>query len=372
MRILHLAKHAHPAPGGMETFVRDLSTEQVRQGHEVSVFCLRRALRPAGTDHAHGAAVTRFAALPFPPFAPLSPGLALGLRSAIRRLRPSVIHLHLPNPAALYAALPPRRVPLVVHWHADVRGSSSRTVRALYPAYRPFEQRCLARAERIVATSPDYLESSPSLAPWRKKCVAVPLGLDAARYPEEQTPEPDRPLVLAVGRLAFYKGFEHLVRAAALVPEADFVIAGDGPRRRALEREKHRPGSAGRVTLPGAISDAELRRHLQQASVFCLPSVDRGEAFGVTLLEAMRYGLPLVTTAVPGSGTAWVNRHGETGLVVSPKDPEGLATAIRRLLDDPEQARRYGEAGRMRLEDRFLITGVAREIEAVYRAAGAR
>ena len=373
MRLLHLAKYAHPERGGMETFIRDLTVEQARQGHTVTVLCHQAAcLRPTVAERADGVEIIRCATLCTAAFAPLSPGFALRLRDVIRQQRPEVIHLHLPNPAVLFHSLLPRHTPLVVHWHADVQGSSNGLIRTLYQAYRLFEQRCLARTDRIVATSPDYLESSPSLRPWPDKCAVVPLGLDTDRYPEGNADRPHRPLVLGVGRLAFYKGFKYLVRAAALVPEADFVIAGRGPERRAIEGEISRQGLEERVSLPGEISDTELRRYLQTASLFCLPSIDRGEAFGVTLLEAMRYGLPLVTTAIPGSGTSWVNRDNVTGRVVAPFDPEGLAKAIRDILHNPGTAQRYGKAGRERLENNFRIDKTATAIKTIYEAAGAR
>jgi glycosyltransferase involved in cell wall biosynthesis len=368
MRLLHLAKYAPPERGGMETFVRDLTVEQARQGQVVTVLCHQsRPLRPSAAERLDGVEIIRCATICAAAFAPLSPALGLRLRDVIREQRPDLIHIHLPNPTVMFLGCIPRNIPLVVHWHADVQGSSSRTVRALYPAYRFFEQRCLARADRIVTTSPPYLESSPSLAPWRSKCAVVPLGLDPSRYPDENTDRPHRPLVLGVGRLTFYKGFEFLVRAAALVPEADFVIAGHGPEQHAIEAEIRRLGLEGRVSLPGSVSDAELRRLLQTASLFCLPSIDRGEAFGVTLLEAMRYGLPLVSTAIPGSGTGWVNRDRETGRVVPPADTEALARAIRDVLADLDTAGRYGEDARIRFEDAFTIDRTARALEEIYR-----
>lgn len=367
MRLLHITKYAHPAKGGMETFVRDLTAEQTRCGHAVAVLCHQTgSLRRTESTRVDEITTIRCATLLATPFAPLSPVFPLRLKDALRQERPDVIHLHLPNPAVLFQKLLPRDIPLVVHWHADVQESASTVIRALYPAYRIFEQLCLARADRIVATSTPYLESSPSLAPWRDKCTVVPLGLDTGRYPEESTARPQKPMVLGVGRMAFYKGFEHLVRAAALVREATFVIVGDGPKRHGIEDEIRCLGLEERVLLPGRVSDAELRRYLQAASVFCLPSMDRGEAFGVSVLEAMRYGLPLVTTAIPGSGTGWVNQNRETGLVVPPADSEKLAQAIRHILDDPTQTEQYGLASRKRLEDKFTIARTARSIDQIY------
>lgn len=374
MRILHISKYDRT--GGIETFVRDLTAEQARQGHDVSVVCHHSTPRtPTDTRHEAGVAFIRCAILFRTGFAPVASAFPSVLRAEIERARPDVIHLHLPNPAVLFQSFLPANIPLVIHWHADVAGSSNLLIRALYPLYRVFEQRCLARADSVIVTSPPYLESSLALTPWRDKCSVVPLGLDLDRYPRNEIPKPSRPLVLSVGRLTFYKGFEYLVQAAALMKKnenADFIIVGSGPEQARIQGKIERLGVSNRVTLAGYVTDAELRKLLQKATLFCLPSIDRGEAFGVTLLEAMRYGLPLVSTAIPGSGTGWVNQHNETGLVVPPTNPEALVQAIRELTENPELRERFGQAARERLEDHFLIKGVAREIEEAYASLGAR
>ena len=368
MRILHISKFAHPVRGGIETFVRDLTAEQARQGHLVNILCHHEKPRqPMVTDVVDEVRVIRSPILCCTPFAPYPPSFTANLRRAVSSLRPDVIHLHLPNPAALSQRALPRRVPLVVHWHADVQGSSRRLVNALYPAYRYFEKRCLSKASRIIATSMAYLASSPTLTRWRSKCAVVPLGIDPARYPVAQGNGKSRdPLVLGVGRFVFYKGFKDLVQAAYLTPEASFIIAGDGPEHLRLEREIDRLGLSGRVHLPGAVSDAELARLLQHATLFCLPSTERAEAFGVALLEAMRYGLPLLSTAIPGSGVGWVNQDGITGRVVPPGDPQALAEAIDDMLSEPEMMRKYGIEAKQRFDREFCIAQIARAVNRVY------
>src|SRR5699024_5451513 len=101
--------------------------------------------------------------------------------------KPDLLHLHLPNTSAFWAMAIPaaRKIPWIVHWHADVVASRHDSKLALaYPLYRPFEQRFLKVASAIIATSPPYLESSSALAHWRDKCQVIPLGLDPARLPE--------------------------------------------------------------------------------------------------------------------------------------------------------------------------------------------
>lgn len=368
MRILHIGKYAFPHRGGIETFVRDLAVEQARMGQEVTALCHGSAQGGrTGIEVRDGVETILSRTWGTVGFAPLSPSFPRLLRRLARNGRFDVVHLHLPNPAVLCYGLLPRDTPLVVHWHADADTAPGLAPAVLYPAYRCFERACLARATRIVATSPPYLESSPALAPWRDKCAVIPLGIDPARYPEPKNAEkPRRPLVVGVGRFTFYKGFELLVRAAKLVPAADFVIAGDGPKYAAALRERDRLGLEDRVLLPGEVPDHELHRLLRHASLLCLPSTDRAEAFGMVLLEGMRYGLPLLTTAIPGSGTSWVNEDGVTGWTVPPADPEALAEGMRKMLADPAALAAMGAASRSRFNERFAIESPARKLDRLY------
>lgn len=368
MKILHISKFAYPERGGIESFVRDLTARQKGDGHDVSVLChhANSGLR-TDTSVSEAISITRAHVACSLSFAPLSPAFPFLLRRIIRKKQPSVLHLHLPNPAVLFSSLLPRDIPLIVQWHADVLGSPSKRVAALYPAYRIFENQCLAKATRIIASSPPYQESSPVLSRWKDKCRVVPLGLDQSRYPlDPSATRVTPPLIASVGRFTYYKGYEHLLRAAALTPDAEFVIAGDGPLLPGLRSEVQRLGLTDRVRLPGGISDNELHALLQTASIFCLPSVDRGEAFGMSQLEAMRYGLPLVSTAIPGSGTGWVNQDRITGFVVPPASPEALAEAFRKLLHHPGLADSMGQAARQRYEDNFTIGQVAEAMDRIY------
>src|SRR5690606_16604154 len=127
-------------------------------------------------------------------------------------------------------------------------------------------------------------------------------------------PSPWRPAtrlrILSVGRLTYYKGHEVLIRAAAALEEAEILTAGRGERRKTLEDLILRLGVGGRVRLFGPASEDELGELLESCHCLCLPSIERTEAFGLVLLEAMRAGRPCVVTDVPGSGMSWVVEDG--------------------------------------------------------------
>jgi rhamnosyl/mannosyltransferase len=265
----------------------------------------------------------------------------------------------------------------VVHWHSDVAGSEFDWRLALaYPLYRPLERALLRRCSRVILTSPPYLDASPALAPWRSKCSVIPYGLDA-----EGMPQPDqRSLreaddrwwgntsnlrVLAIGRLAYFKGHAVLIRAAAEI-QGRIVIAGEGPMRRGLEKLIAESGVGERVTLAGDVRGADLHALICSCDCLALPSIERTESFGIVLAEAMRFGKPVVASDIAGSGVGWVARDGETALMVPPGEPHALARALSRLAADVSLRQRLGEAGRRRFFREFLIDPVADRIQMLY------
>ena len=177
MRILHIGKYYPPVAGGMERFVSDLVDTQRRCGDEVAVLVHSSSSMGGGADPAWLWRCPVWFRLIF---APISPGFPLWLRRAIRAQMPDILHLHMPNLSAFWAlALPSaRRLPWVVHWHADVVPSKHKLgLRLAYPLYRILERYILDRADVVVATSKPSLDSSKPLAPWHDKCRVVPLGM---------------------------------------------------------------------------------------------------------------------------------------------------------------------------------------------------
>lgn len=169
-----------------------------------------------------------------------------------------------------------------------------------------------------------------------------------------------RSIVLTLARLDFQKGLETLIEAAALVPDVLFLIAGDGPERARLEAEAEALGVAERVRFLGRREDVpEL---LAACDVFVLPSLFEG--LPVSVLEAMAAGRPVVATSVPGTAEAVAD--GETGILVSPSDPELLARAIRQVTADPAMARRMGDAGRTRVRRLFSADEMGRKLDSLY------
>ena len=377
MRILHIGKYFPPVPGGMERFLGDLVKAQRDAGHEVAVLVHDDGRRKGAADPEW---LLRCPVRMRLAFAPISPRFPFWLARAIRRYRPDVLHLHMPNLAPFWALLLPsaRRIPWVVHWHSDVE-SSKRSVRLAYPHYRMFERALLERAEAIVVTSRRYLEASSPLREWRHKCHVVPLGVDPARLPDV---DPARAAslwsgtglrLLAVGRLTYYKGFDTLVRAVAGLSGVELALVGEGEERAALEAILAEAGHPATVRLLGEADDETLNALMASCDVLCLPSRERTEAFGIVLMEAMRYARPLLVSELRGSGVNWVARDGRNAVMVPPDDVPAWRRAIEALGSSASEREALGRRGYERYAKEFGISGIERRIRRVYEAAlGAR
>ncbi len=301
---------------------------------------------------------------------PVAPGHEDGHPRGRLRIRPAgrlppAVPLPLGETSWLRAGAPG---PSVLTYHSDIVRQ-----RVLGAAYAPILRRVLERVDRIIVGSPPMIEHSETLARFRDKCRVVPFGIETRRFDPapatlgrtaELRAAHARPIVLFVGRLIYYKGAEYLIRAMSRV-DADLVLIGDGPLRESLSALANQVGVAERVTFLPPTSDEELAAWYRAAAVFCLPSVARSEAYGLVQLEAHASGTPVVSTDLP-TGVPWVNRDGETGLVVPPGDEDALARALTRLLADDGLRARLGEDARERALAEFTVGRMVDRTVAVY------
>jgi rhamnosyl/mannosyltransferase len=286
-----------------------------------------------------------------------------------------ILHLHHPNPLGdLAFALSGTRIPMVMTYHSDVVRQ-----KRLLRLYGPLQNHVMGRCACIMPTSPDYLESSPWLANHRDRCRVVPLGIDLSallsveRLPERVSamraswPGGNGPVVLFTGRLRYYKGLHFLIEAMRKVkPPARLLIGGDGPDRKRLEKLVDQLGLGNRVYFLGTIPDELLPVVLHAADVYCMPSHLRSEAFGLSQVEAMACGLPVVGTDL-NTGVRFVNKHGESGLIVPPGDPSALAEGINRLLQDDSLRNALAEGARKRVQRLFTAQVMGENLRKVYR-----
>lgn len=360
MNILHVYKDYHPILGGIENHIKDLAEAQAAAGHRVTVLATDPGGR-SGHSVENGVQVIRVRRIATIASTPLSPSFPL----ALGRLSPEITHLHFPYPVGEISQLMAGgHRPFVITYHSDVINPRQQLILRFY---RPLLQIVLRRARGILATSPNYVQTSPVLRPLAEKCAVVPLGVDpgpflSARPVIRATAEPT---LLFVGRHRYYKGVDVLLRALSGL-DARLLVGGDGPMRPAWEATARELDVGAKVRFLGDIAEADLPGLYASADLFVLPATMRAEAFGMVLLEAMAAGLPCVTTEL-GTGTSFVVQDGETGFVVPPGEPAALAAALHRLLDSTDLRAQMGAAGRARLLDAFTLDRMTARVETAYR-----
>jgi len=380
MRVLHIYKDYAPVVGGIENHIRDLTEGLRARGIDAQALVTNTGPHTV-RETIGGVPVVKAGRLLNVSSAPIS----LDFYAHLRRLErgAEIAHLHAPYPPGELGQLALGRSRChVVSYHSDIVRQ-----RVLGFFYSPFLRLMLRRARLIAVCTPAHIRSSPFLAPLADKCRVIPYGIDLSRF--VATPAileaaasirsryAGKRIILFVGKLRHYKGVNVLLdamqhlganRLDANQLDAHLLVAGSGPLEAEWRAKAEREGLMGKVSFLGAPSDDELVRLYHAADIFVLPSTNRAEATGIVQLEAMACALPLVCTEL-GTGTSYINRHGETGLVVPPNDAPALAAAIDRLLQDEMLRRVMGEAGAARAQSVFSKEAMASNMIDFYHEA---
>ncbi len=374
MRIVHYNLTTTAKEGGVETFVWELSQLQARQGHQVTII--------GGAGHVEravsGVQVLRY------PFID---------RMAWRRVRPLRRHFELTKllerlsmlPAALPALL--QAQPAIVHLHKPydfVVAPFAHAVGAKVVYHGHGEDffpgdRWLVRGVDAMLSCSGY--NADTLT---RRYGGVPTvvfnGFDPAHFIPQppdltlrgQWARPDEPIALLVGRLQPWKGIQYAIEALALVPperKLQLLIGGEGTYRTSLEALIQRLQLQDRVHLLDAIPHREMRRYFAIADMV-LGTSFASETFGMVLCEALACARPVI--ASDWAGFREVVLDGTTGWVVPRQQPAALAAAMLAVLDDPAEARRRAEQGRVRVNQLFTWAAVMARVEAVYERLLAR
>ncbi len=364
LKVLHIYKEYYPVLGGIENHIRLVCDSLVGSGEfRPGVLVTNQGIRTL-REQMDGVPVVRSGRLATISRNPISVSMPLELWQQ----QADIIHLHFPFPTGeMSYLLAGRGRKMVITYHSDIVKQQ-----ALLRFYGPFMRMVLRRADRIIATSSNYAQSSPHLASHLSRVKVVPLGIDTTRFATVDAEKVaalrqryGTPLLLFVGVLRYYKGLPFLIEAMREL-DARLVIVGQGPMEPELRAQIESQGLHPRIFLTGEVSDADLPSYYHACDIFVLPSSQRSEAFGLSQVEAMACGKPVVCTEL-GTGTSFVNQHGETGLVVPPMDSEALARAIDRLLADPYRRAEMGRKAAARVQAEFSREPMMRRIVEVYR-----
>ena len=391
MRIAMVSEHASPLAalggvdaGGQNLHVAELSAALASAGHEVRVYTRRDSRRlPAIVETGPGVSVVHVPAGPAKPVGKdeLLPymgtfGQWLAAEWASGGWAPDVVHAHFwMSGLAALTARARYPVPVVQTYHA--LGSVKRRYQGAQdtsPAQRIGYERILGRlVDQVVAQCSDELSELVALGVPRQSIRLIPSGVDAARFtpsgPAALPPGTGR--ILSVGRLVERKGYADLVEAMRLLPDAEAVIVGgppvdqlgDDPVAQHLLSLARERGVADRVRLTGAVPREEMPQWYRSADLVACPAWY--EPFGLTPLEAMACGVPVVAYAVGGFVDTVVDNV--TGHLVPPRDYRALAKTLRTLLNDPVRRLEFGAAAVDRANECYSWSRTAEQLLAVYR-----
>ncbi|MCA2211992.1 glycosyltransferase [Jidongwangia harbinensis] len=386
MRIAMISEHASPLAalggadaGGQNAHVAELSAALAAQGHEVRVYTRRDhadlpTVVPLGGYHVVHVPAGPPVTLPKDELLPYMGAFGEWMAADWRDgWRPDVAHAHFwMSGLATVTASRACPVPVLLTYHA--LGSVKRRHQgAADPSPRrriPYERQLGAVVDRVVVQCQDEIRELLALGVPRTSMALVPSGVNTERFRPDgpAVPGTGRPRILSVGRLVERKGFEDLIRAMPAVPGAECVIVGgqpdDEPYARRLHDLAERCGVGDRVHLAGAVPAADMPRWYRSADV--LAAAPWYEPFGLTPLEAMACGVPVVGTAVGGLVDTVVD--GVTGDLVPPRDPRTLGRTLRRLLTDDVRRYSYAAAAADRAGHSYSWRRVATQLAAVYAA----
>ncbi len=364
MKIGIVSPYAYPRPGGANSYIRESYEELRRLGHEVRIITAPWGDDPPAQD------VIRIGRALAVPYNGSIGRITLSLRlewlvnRMLRREQFDVIHHHEPLVPFLSMQILDRATcPNVATFHAFGGFSLS------YWVGRPIGEHYMRKLDARIAVSSAARHFVSRYFPGDYRII--PNGVDVDFYSSAR-PFPEyrdgKVNIVFVGRAEQRKGALYLLRAYAALkrthPDTRLILVSAGPHLGELRRFVRREGLED-VLFAGRVSDHDKARFLATADIFCAPSTGQ-ESFGIVLLEAMAAGRPVIASDIHGYKR--VVQRNVTGLLVEPKDPDALCSALQRLVADPAMRERMGRAGADRATE-FDWPHVTAQLVDVYREA---
>lgn len=351
MNILHINKYYSPWLGGVERIVEDLS-KNLQADHNVTTLVCQAPGKETTHDIIDDVKVIRAKTLVTLLRLPISFDFFRLFRQ--HATSADLVLLHHPFPLGFLAySLLGKKKPLVIFYHADIV-KQKRTAALLSFLFKSV----LRKATSIIVTSNEVKTRSTLLKGVQDRCIVIPLWINELEYKNtqvSQTPlftqrDSSIPLLLSVGRLVTYKGYEVLLEAMKSVHNAQLLIIGEGPQQTLLETLIKQNQLQNTVFLHPSVP--HLTQYYYGSDIFLLPSTTTAEAFGLTQLEAMYCGLPVINTSLP-TAVPTISLNKKTGLTVKPGNSIELAQAIQTLVDDIPLRKKYGKAAYERARTHF-------------------
>lgn len=365
MKVLIVAPYFYPQVGGAEVYTINIARQLKDMGWEVSVVTTGKS-RLNAFEVIEGMTVYRLKTLITLSNTPVGLGWRRDLKRIFSVEKPDVINAHTPVPfIADVAQRACGGIPFVLTYHNDLAKDSRFAKFLTWAANRLLIGPTLRGSDRIVATSDYYVEESRYLKRHKEKVRVVSPGVNVSIFNSQVIVTPDlsarflgQRVILFVGSLNKshrHKGLDVLISAFERIhresPDTRLVVVGQGDGMEMYKSMAEAVGVADIVEFTGYVEDAGLAQYYRLAAVYAMPSTNRSEGFGMTYIEANATGTPVIGSRV--GGVPYVIRENETGILVEPRDVDGLYRALRLILDDADLARRLGDAGAKRVLEEF-------------------
>jgi len=291
-KIIQIGKYYPPCKGGMEKYLAN-AVRTLRDQYELEVYVFNDE-KFSTIERKNNVTLRRYARWRVLWSQPLSFSYFWDLYKS----QGDIYHLHMPNPLAEFAIFLRKPSLLIISYHSDLVRQS-----LIYPLYKYLLNCILKRAHAILVTSQYYCQTSKWLKKYREKCLFLPLAIDLDSFRlnkyiqfqiEKIKKAYQKPILLFVGRLVYYKNLELLIKIVANHSDWILLIIGQGPMYEKLSKMVKDKNLENQIFLLPHIQDKGLIAYYHAASVFILPSSSRAESGGTVLLEALACGTPIV------------------------------------------------------------------------------
>lgn len=380
MRIAIVTPTFPPYPGGIGNVAAFNATELVKLGHQVEVFT---PLYEIVDKEFQGVEVTYIKPLIKYGNAAFIPALHFLLKDF------NIIHLHYPffggaETIWLYRKKLKRSgAKIVLHYHMDTVGQGIfKIIFSLSKTF--FLPKIIKLADKVIVTSVDYGKNSnvaKYLTKNPKKFFELPNGVFSNKFipgPKDHgllskynIKNSDKVIMFVGGmdKAHYFKGVEYLVEAAARLRKKNYkwklVIVGRGELAKRYKSLATQLRISNEVVFTDYVTVEDLPKHYNLADVVVLPSIDKSEAFGLTLVEAMSCGKPVIASNLVGVRS--VVEEGINGHLVEPTNVDDLAAKINHILSNDDLAKKYGQAGRKKVEAKYDWAKIASELDQLYK-----
>lgn len=371
MKILHISKYFPPIYGGIENQAKYICDYLSKKKQSVQVLAFGKKT---------GIRLNKYKIYEFKPFINLmSQPISLRFIFSAKKIiqNNDIIHFHYPNVIGLITCfLFATNKILYVHWHSDIVKQ-----RYLNFLFLLVEKKILNNAKRIIFTSKIYANQFKYYNLYKHKIVTINCGThDLSKdfnrnkvikknYLKLQNKYKKFNIIYSIGRLVKYKGFKYLIEASKdLDQNTRVIIAGDGQEFKSLSKIILENNLEQKVFLLKKISHHDHLSYLKLCKVFCLPSIDRSEAFGIVLIEAMTFSKPIISTKIKGSGINWVNVDQITGFKVPIKDPKKLSFNLTKIIKDKNNYKKMSINSKKRYQKFFTSNLMNKNFYKLYKS----